>query len=151
MPPAQPVPEPGPGDDSLRIGDAERSAAAAALGRHWTAGRLSPEEFDQRTAGAWGARTGRALNELFRDLPADVDVLADGRRLRVAAAVLTRLTTRLAATSRRRLAAGATVAALAVVSTAALAGGQHDDGPCRAVQASEQHTGADDCLAADGR
>jgi Domain of unknown function (DUF1707) len=54
----------------LRIGDAERDAAIAALSEHFAAGRLSKDEFDERTEAAWAARTAGALAPLFVDLPA---------------------------------------------------------------------------------
>lgn len=146
---------PGPADDALRIGDAERAAAAAALARHWTAGRLNAEEFEQRTAAAWDARTASMLSELFCDLPVDLAVPVGGRfwRSPVARQALVRLATRARATSRRRLAAGATVAALAVVGAggAAAAGGEHDERPCGTVQAAQQDAGDRDCEAAQGR
>ena len=58
----------------LRIGDAEREAAVAALGEHYAAGRLTKEEYDERSTQAWTARTSSALWPLFADLPR-----ADGR------------------------------------------------------------------------
>src|SRR5215212_4587211 len=54
---------------SLRIGDAERIAAATALGDHFAAGRLDQVEFDQRLAGAYAARIFADLDPLFADLP----------------------------------------------------------------------------------
>jgi hypothetical protein len=54
----------------LRIGDAEREAAVAALSEHYAAGRLSRDEFDERTAVALTAPTMSALAPLFGDLPA---------------------------------------------------------------------------------
>jgi hypothetical protein len=53
----------------MRIGDAEREAAVAALGEHYAAGRLTKDEFDERTDRAYAARTGSALRPLFTDLP----------------------------------------------------------------------------------
>jgi hypothetical protein len=53
----------------LRVGDAEREAAVAALGEHFAAGRLTPEELDERSSAAWAARTGGDLTVLFADLP----------------------------------------------------------------------------------
>lgn len=53
----------------LRIGDREREAAVSALGEHYVAGRLTKEEFDERTAVAWRARTSSQLAPLFVDLP----------------------------------------------------------------------------------
>lgn len=56
--------------NELRIGDAEREAAVTALGEHYAAGRLSKDEFDERTAAALTAPTLSALAPLFLDLPA---------------------------------------------------------------------------------
>nr|CAA9331885.1 MAG: hypothetical protein AVDCRST_MAG46-1477 [uncultured Nocardioidaceae bacterium] len=54
----------------LRIGDAERDAAIAALGEHFAAGRLDAQEFDDRSSAAMSARSAGALVPLFADLPA---------------------------------------------------------------------------------
>src|SRR4051812_13703703 len=53
----------------LRIGDAEREAAVSALGEHYAAGRLTKDEYDERAAVAWTAKTNAALWPLFADLP----------------------------------------------------------------------------------
>jgi hypothetical protein len=53
----------------LRIGTAEREQAAADLGEHLAAGRLSTEEFDERVQRAYAARTASDLAPLFHDLP----------------------------------------------------------------------------------
>lgn len=53
----------------LRIGDQEREAAVAALGEHFAAGRIDKDEYDERSAVAWTARTKRELTPLFADLP----------------------------------------------------------------------------------
>jgi hypothetical protein len=53
----------------LRIGDVERENAVSVLGEHYAAGRLSKEEFDERAAAAWSARTTSQLAPLFVDLP----------------------------------------------------------------------------------
>jgi hypothetical protein len=53
----------------LRIGDAEREAAVAALGEHYAAGRLTKDEYDERAGVAWTAKTNSALWPLFADLP----------------------------------------------------------------------------------
>ena len=53
----------------VRIGDAEREAAVAALGEHYAAGRLTKEEYDERAGIAWSAKTNSALWPLFADLP----------------------------------------------------------------------------------
>ena len=58
-PPVQPV----------RIGDAERDEALDKLGEHFAAGRLTREEFDERSETAIGARFDSDLEPLFRDLP----------------------------------------------------------------------------------
>ncbi len=54
----------------LRVGDAERQSAAAELQDHFSAGRLTWEELDERLGHAWAARTGGDLSGLFSDLPA---------------------------------------------------------------------------------
>jgi hypothetical protein len=61
-PAGNPRPEP-------RIGDAERDAAIRALGEHYAAGRISKEEFDERSEVAMRARTDSQLRPLFADLP----------------------------------------------------------------------------------
>ena len=53
----------------VRIGDAERESAVTALGEHYAAGRLTKEEFDERSGVAWSARTAGDLAPLFTDLP----------------------------------------------------------------------------------
>jgi hypothetical protein len=53
----------------LRIGDQERDAAVSALGEHYAAGRLTKEEYDERSEVAWKARTNSDLAPLFVDLP----------------------------------------------------------------------------------
>lgn len=53
----------------LRIGDREREAAISALGEHYVAGRITKEEYDERSAVAWQARTSSDLAPLFYDLP----------------------------------------------------------------------------------
>jgi hypothetical protein len=53
----------------LRIGDAERDAAAAALGEHYAAGRLTKDEYDERIDRVWEAKYDGELAPLFSDLP----------------------------------------------------------------------------------
>ncbi len=53
----------------VRIGDAERDQAAAALGDHFALGRLDSAEHAQRLDAAWSARTRADLDLLFHDLP----------------------------------------------------------------------------------
>jgi uncharacterized protein DUF1707 len=54
----------------LRISDAEREAAVSALGEHFAAGRLTREEYDERSERAYAARTAAEVAPLFTDLPA---------------------------------------------------------------------------------
>lgn len=60
---------PGTGAPPLRVGDAERDAAIAALSDHFAAGRLRADEFDERMSAALLARTAADLAKLFVDLP----------------------------------------------------------------------------------
>jgi hypothetical protein len=53
----------------VRIGDAERDEAVSALGDHFVAGRLTREEFDERSDLATRARYDGDLDPLFADLP----------------------------------------------------------------------------------
>ncbi|CAM3963137.1 hypothetical protein SMNI109538_22400 [Smaragdicoccus niigatensis] len=54
---------------AVRASDAEREAAASALGDHLVAGRLSVVEYEERVSKAWAATYDRELTELFADLP----------------------------------------------------------------------------------
>ena len=58
-----------PGRPEIRISDVEREAAVTALGEHYAAGRLTKDEYDERAAAAFTARTSSALRPLFVDLP----------------------------------------------------------------------------------
>lgn len=62
-----------PNRPEVRIGDAERDRAGAALGDHFAAGRLTREEFDERIEQAMQARFDRDLRSLFVDLPGSAD------------------------------------------------------------------------------
>jgi hypothetical protein len=53
----------------IRIGDAERDRAVALLSEHFVAGRLTQEEFEERSDHATRARYGDDLTPLFADLP----------------------------------------------------------------------------------
>jgi Domain of unknown function (DUF1707) len=53
----------------MRASDADRDLAIAELSEHFQTGRLTQDEFDERSARALQARTGRELSELFADLP----------------------------------------------------------------------------------
>lgn len=66
------VTTPGP---SMRIGDDERHAAAAALGEHYAHGRLEAHEYEERVTAAYTARTAAELERLFADLPRPAPVM----------------------------------------------------------------------------
>jgi hypothetical protein len=55
---------------SLRIGDADREAAAAALREHFAQGRLTMEEFQHRLELVFAAKTEGDLAAITGDLPA---------------------------------------------------------------------------------
>lgn len=52
-----------------RIGDEERHKVAELLGDHLAHGRLTQEEFEERLAAAFEARTAGELGKLLADLP----------------------------------------------------------------------------------
>jgi Domain of unknown function (DUF1707) len=58
-----------PGD--LRVSDAERDLAASELSRAFQVGRLTADEFEQRSTQAFAARTGKELTALLADLPVE--------------------------------------------------------------------------------
>ena len=58
-----------PGD--LRVSDAERELAVSELSRAFQVGRLTTEEFQQRSEQAFAARTGNELTALLADLPVE--------------------------------------------------------------------------------
>jgi hypothetical protein len=58
----------------LRIGDAERAAAADRLAWHFSHGRLDETELDDRLGRAMRASTASELTALLADLPADEPV-----------------------------------------------------------------------------
>jgi Domain of unknown function (DUF1707) len=53
----------------LRIGDAERDAAAADLGEHYVAGRLTLDELHERLGAVFCAKTYGQLARIMADLP----------------------------------------------------------------------------------
>jgi len=53
----------------LRIGDADREAAAAALREHFAQGRLTLDEFQHRLGAVFAAKTDRDLANVTADLP----------------------------------------------------------------------------------
>ena len=56
-------------DQHLRMSDAERAQASAALGEHYAQGRLTAEEHGERLDRIWAARTRGELGSIFADLP----------------------------------------------------------------------------------
>ena len=56
-------------NERLRIGDAEREAAAHELGEHFAMGRITAEEHSERLEQIWSARTAADLAPAFADLP----------------------------------------------------------------------------------
>ncbi|MEU5787875.1 DUF1707 domain-containing protein [Micromonospora purpureochromogenes] len=73
-------------DVQLRASDDDRHRVVAELQRHTGAGRLTLDEFSDRVAAVWTARTLGELAELTRDLPtapapaAAGDATGHGRR-----------------------------------------------------------------------
>jgi len=55
----------------LRASDADRDRALSELSKALQAGRITADEFDQRSGQALGARTGKELTALLADLPVD--------------------------------------------------------------------------------
>ena len=53
----------------MRVGDAEREAAADTLRTHYVKGRLDGDEFQQRLERCLVAKTYADLDPLFGDLP----------------------------------------------------------------------------------
>jgi hypothetical protein len=87
----------------LRVSDAERDLAVSELSRAFQAGRLTAEEFNDRSEQAFAARTGNDLVALLADLPVEEAPPA------AAAAVAPRDDF---APARPRVLAGATIAAV---------------------------------------
>jgi Domain of unknown function (DUF1707) len=88
-----------PGD--LRVSDAERDLAVSELSKAFQVGRLTADEFEQRSTQAFASRTGKELTALLADLPVE-DAPAD-------ATVATRPDQD--ASPRPRIVGGATIAA----------------------------------------
>lgn len=70
---------------ALRASDAERERTAMLLRDHAAAGRLTPEELDERLDVAYLARTVGELDALTHDLPASAGLPSAGRPARSAA------------------------------------------------------------------
>jgi hypothetical protein len=78
--PTTPVPEPRTVERPVRASDAERQAVADRLNTAVGEGRLTLEEFSDRVAGAYAARTHAELEVLVQDLPlAPLAIVADTR------------------------------------------------------------------------
>jgi uncharacterized membrane protein YccC len=59
-----------PAEPDLRASDAERERTVAQLRDHFSAGRISEQELDERSDAAYAARTVGELGPLLADLPA---------------------------------------------------------------------------------
>lgn len=57
------------GPHALRIGDAERDAAAADLGEHYAAGRLNLDELNVRLDAVFSSKTFGQISRVMADLP----------------------------------------------------------------------------------
>ena len=68
-------------DDRFRTSDADRDRVAALLRDHFAAGRLTPEELDERLTAALSARTFGDLRRVMADLPEPAPVLRQASRL----------------------------------------------------------------------
>jgi hypothetical protein len=53
----------------MRVGDAEREAAAAELQEHFASGRVNQDELNERLAAVFAAKTRGDLSTIFTDLP----------------------------------------------------------------------------------
>jgi hypothetical protein len=69
---------PGYQPSGLRVSDADRDRAIAELSEHFQAGRLTTDEFEERTGRALKARTAGDLTELFTDLPRKPSAVGPG-------------------------------------------------------------------------
>lgn len=56
-------------ENEMRVGDAEREAAAAELREHYASGRLTLDELNERVDKAFAAKTRADLNAVMTDLP----------------------------------------------------------------------------------
>jgi hypothetical protein len=60
--------------DDIRVSDADRDQAVTELSEHFQSGRITQDEFDERSGLALQARTGADLSALFTDLPPRTDL-----------------------------------------------------------------------------
>ena len=63
-------------DQTIRLSDAEREAAAADLGEHFAQGRLTADEHAERLEQVWSAKTRGEVAPIFRDLPSPYATVA---------------------------------------------------------------------------
>ncbi len=56
-------------DDHIRASDADRENVTGRLREHFAAGRLTPDELDERVTAALSAKTHGELRQLMADLP----------------------------------------------------------------------------------
>ena len=63
-------------DQTIRLSDTEREAAAADLGEHFAQGRLTADEHAERLEQVWGAKTRGEVAPIFRDLPSPYAAVA---------------------------------------------------------------------------
>ena len=63
-------------DQSIRLSDTEREAAAADLGEHFAQGRLTADEHAERLEQVWSAKTRGEIAPIFRDLPSPYAAVA---------------------------------------------------------------------------
>ena len=63
-------------DESIRLSDTEREAAAADLGEHFAQGRLTADEHAERLEQVWSAKTRGEVAPIFRDLPSPYSAVA---------------------------------------------------------------------------
>lgn len=71
---------------SIRASDNDRERTIAALQQHTVAGRLTLDEFTERAATVYAARTLKELAETTADLPAD-KTTGDARHLAISFAI----------------------------------------------------------------
>ena len=63
-------------EQTIRLSDAEREAAAADLGEHFAQGRLTADEHGERLERIWGAKTRGEIAPIFHDLPSPYSSVA---------------------------------------------------------------------------
>jgi Domain of unknown function (DUF1707) len=73
-------------DDRFRTSDADRDRVAELLRDHFAAGRLTPEELDERLTATLSARTFGDLRRVLADLPEPATVLRPAGRVPLRAA-----------------------------------------------------------------